>query len=210
MSGDEPGCVVVGDERLQRATQALDGVEGLHPEEVLLQGTDEAFRDAVALGLPDEGWRALDAEEGDLGLEAGGHVVRAMVVPECQAFGDDAADRAEVAPDGLADRLERLEAVAGPRDMVAGAFAGAVVDGDEHPRPALPDGHGLGHVGAPHDVDRVGGDGAGMLTWLGPADTVRREQAMLTHQPPDPPGGGADAGMAQPGPDLAVALAVQA
>jgi hypothetical protein len=42
------------------------------------------------------------------------------------------------------------------------------------------------------------------------ADPMRREQAMPAHQAPDPPGGGADAGMAQPGPDLPVALAVQA
>jgi hypothetical protein len=42
------------------------------------------------------------------------------------------------------------------------------------------------------------------------ADAVRREQAVPAHEAPDPPGGGADAGVAQPGPDLAVALAVQA
>jgi len=45
---------------------------------------------------------------------------------------------------------------------------------------------------------------------LGTADPVRREQAVLAHEAPDPPGRGADAGMAQPGPDLAVALAMQA
>src|SRR3954469_1031800 len=37
--------------------------------------------DAVALGLADEGGRALDAEEDDLVLEVAGHVVRAMVMP---------------------------------------------------------------------------------------------------------------------------------
>src|ERR671938_581552 len=42
------------------------------------------------------------------------------------------------------------------------------------------------------------------------ADPMRREQAVLAHQAADPPGRGADAGVAQPGPDLAVALAVQA
>ena len=51
MSGDEPSGVVVGDEVLQRAAKLFDGVEGVHPEEVLLQGADEAFRDAVALRL---------------------------------------------------------------------------------------------------------------------------------------------------------------
>jgi hypothetical protein len=49
--GDEPGGVVVGDEVLQPAAQVFDGVEGVHPEEVLFEGADEAFRDAVALRL---------------------------------------------------------------------------------------------------------------------------------------------------------------
>ena len=67
--GDEPGGVVVGHEILQPAAQLFDGVEGMHPEEVLLQGADKALGDAVALGLADEGGRALDAKEGDLVLE---------------------------------------------------------------------------------------------------------------------------------------------
>ena len=69
--GDEPGGVVVGDEVLQPAPQVFDGVEGVHPEEVLFEGADEAFRDAVALRLADEGGRALEAKEGDLVLEVG-------------------------------------------------------------------------------------------------------------------------------------------
>jgi hypothetical protein len=72
------------------------------------------------------------------------------------------------------------------------------------------EGHGLGHVGAPHHVHRRGGDGAVMGALLRTADPVLREQAVLAHQAPDPPGRGAEAGMAQPGPDLAVALAMQA
>ena len=94
--------------------------------------------------------------------------------------------------------------------MDADAFAGAVVDGDEDPGPPLAQGDGLGHVGAPHHVHRRGGDGAVVGALLGTADPVRRQQAVLAHQPPDPPGRGADAGKAQPGPDLAVALAMQA
>jgi hypothetical protein len=48
-----------------------------------------------------------------------------------------------------------------------------------------------------------------MGTLVGTADPVWREQAVLAHEAPDPPGRGADAAMAQPGPDLAVALAMQ-
>src|ERR687894_811485 len=40
VSGDEPGGIVVGDEVPQPAAQLFDGVEGMHPQEVLLQGAD--------------------------------------------------------------------------------------------------------------------------------------------------------------------------
>src|SRR3982751_6895459 len=210
MPGDEPSGVVVGDEIPQRAAKLFDGVEGVHPKEVLLQGADEAFRDAVALRLADEGRRALDAEEPDLALEVARHVVRAVVVAQGEPLGDAAADRAEVAQDALTDRLERLEAVAGAGGMAADALAGAVVDGDEDPGPAFSEGHSLGHIGAPHDIHGGGGDGAVVRALLRTADPVWREQAVLAHQAPDPPGRGANPGMAQAGPDLAVALAMQA
>ena len=119
-------------------------------------------------------------------------------------------DAAEVAQHALAHRLERLEAVAGARGMAADALAGAMVDGNECPGAALAQGHGLGHVGPPHGVHRGRGDGAVMGALRQTADPVRRQQAVLAHQAPDPPGRGADADMAQAGPDLAVALAMQA
>ena len=91
----------------------VDGVEGVHPEEVLLQGADEAFRDTIALGLANEGGRALDAKEGDLVLEVAGQVVGAVVVAQGETLGHVPLDAAEVAQNALAHRLERLEAVAG-------------------------------------------------------------------------------------------------
>src|ERR687886_2271553 len=133
-----------------------------------------------------------------------------MVVAQGEPLGAVPLDGAEVAQDALAHRLERLEAVARARGMAADALAGAMVDGDEDPGPAFSEGHGLGHVGAPHHVHRGGGDGAVVRALLGTADPVWREQAVLAHQTPDPPGRGADAGIAQAGPDLAVALAMQA
>src|SRR4051812_15963300 len=133
-----------------------------------------------------------------------------MVVAEGETLGHILLDPAEVTQHALAHRLECLEAVAGAGGMVADALAGAVVDGNEHPGPPLAQGDGLGHVGAPHYVHRRGGDGAVMGARLGTADAVWRGQAVLTHHAPDPPGRAADPGMAQPGPDLAVALAVQA
>src|ERR1700712_2355486 len=59
-------CVLEGEKRL---AQFLDGVEGLHPHEVLLQRSDEALGTAVALGSPHEGRRTFGAQEGDLVLE---------------------------------------------------------------------------------------------------------------------------------------------
>ena len=69
MAGDEPMGIVPGGEIEQRQAQLLDGLEVPHPQEVFLRRTDEAFGDAVALGLTHEGWRGLDAEEGALALE---------------------------------------------------------------------------------------------------------------------------------------------
>jgi hypothetical protein len=72
--------------------------------------------------------------------------------------------------------------------MTADALAGAVIDGDEHPGPPLAQGDGLGHVGSPHHIHLRGGDGTVMRTLLRAADPVRREQTVLAHQAPDPPG----------------------
>ena len=157
-----------------------------------------------------EGGRALDAEEADLVLEVAGHVVRAMVVADSETLGRVPLDASEVAQHALAHRLERLEAVAGAGGMAADALAGAVVDGNEHSGPAFAQGHGLGHVGPPHGVHRGRGDGAVMGALRRTADPVRRQQAVPAHQAPHPPGRAADADMAQAGPDLAAALAMQA
>jgi hypothetical protein len=51
MSFDQPSGVVAFAEREQRLAQILDRVEGLHPQEIFLQGSDEAFGTAIALGV---------------------------------------------------------------------------------------------------------------------------------------------------------------
>src|SRR4051812_27185646 len=43
---------------------ARDGVEGAHPEQVLLERADEALGTAIPLGGSHEGGRTLDAQEG--------------------------------------------------------------------------------------------------------------------------------------------------
>src|SRR3954468_10047894 len=88
VSLDQPGGVVCFAEREQRLPQFLDGVEGLHPQKVLLQRADEALGAAIALGCANEGRGAVNAEEGKLLLEVVRHVLRAMVVPQLQAACD--------------------------------------------------------------------------------------------------------------------------
>src|SRR5512134_1869988 len=207
MAGDQPVGVVPGGEVEQSQAQFLDGLEVADPEQVLLQRPDEALGDAVALRLADEGRRGLDAEEGDLGLEVLGHVVRAVVVAELKAGGHVLADDAEVLSHALAHRLQGLKAVGALVGVDADALAVAVVDGDEDMGHALRHGDGLGHVSPPQDVHGVGGDGAVVRLLRPLADPVRRQQPILAHQPADASGRAADPGKAQPRPDLAVALA---
>ncbi len=47
---DQPGGVVGFAELEQRAAQVLDAVEAVHPEEVLLQGADEALAQPLPSG----------------------------------------------------------------------------------------------------------------------------------------------------------------
>ena len=54
MPSDEPGFVVASGELDECGSQLFDGIEGSHPQQVLLEGSDEALCDAVALGLSHE------------------------------------------------------------------------------------------------------------------------------------------------------------
>ena len=51
MPRDEPSFIVAPGECDELGAQFLDGFEPPHPEQVLLQGSDEALGDAIALGL---------------------------------------------------------------------------------------------------------------------------------------------------------------
>src|SRR4029450_7923772 len=101
---DEPGCVVELPKDEQRLTKLLDGVEGAHPEQVLLERADEALRAAIAFGSPHEGGRTLDAEEGELPLEGVGHVLAPVIVPDGETARDLFGESAEAATYALPDR----------------------------------------------------------------------------------------------------------
>src|SRR4051812_39039136 len=122
MPFDEPGRIVDLSNDEQRLTELLDGVKGAHPEQVLLQGPDEALGAAVPLGSPHKGGRALDAQEGKLLLEGVGHVLAPVIVPHGETAPDPLSKAAEAAPHVLADRLERLEAGSSARGMDADAL----------------------------------------------------------------------------------------
>src|SRR3954452_20012075 len=206
---DDPGLVVNLPELLERQAQLLDGGEGPDPEQVLLQRPDEPLGAAVALRLAHEGRRALDAGEADLGLEVVAHVLAPVVVAQPQAGGDGLCERAAALAHPPLDRLERLEAVGAPAGMDADALGRAVVDGDEYRGLALA-GHHRGQVGPPHHVDPLGRDRA----VVGPRavstpGTLVRQQAVLAREPQDAAPAGADAGEAQPRPQLTIALTVE-
>lgn len=69
---NEPLVVVMTFEFEQSQTQFVDCTEVSHPEQVFLEGADEAFGAAVALGLTDEAGRGIDAQEGEFFLETVG------------------------------------------------------------------------------------------------------------------------------------------
>ena len=95
--GDEPGFVVASSKRDERGSQLLDGVEGPHPQQVLLQGSDEALCYAVALGLSHEGGRSFDPQEFDFVLKIAGHVVGATIVTQLQSMRHPGRDGSETA-----------------------------------------------------------------------------------------------------------------
>jgi hypothetical protein len=70
--GDEPGFVVVAGKLDERGSQLFDGIEGPYLQQVLLQGSDEALCDAVALGFSHEGGRSFDPQAFDFVLEIAG------------------------------------------------------------------------------------------------------------------------------------------
>src|SRR3954453_16967039 len=198
---DEPGRVVDLPKDEQRLTELLDGVEGAHPEQVLLERADEALGAAVALGSPHEGRRALDAQEGKLLLEGVGHVLAPVIVPHGETAPDPLSKAAEAAPHALPDRLERLEAGGPARGMDAHALSRVMIDSDEYRDLALA-GVGRGQIGAPHRVHRVGDDGAVVVARAsGRADPRGRKQVARAHEPQDATLGRANARHAQPGPD---------
>jgi hypothetical protein len=134
---DQPPFVVDLEPRVKGEAEVLDGLEGPHPQELLLEGADETLRAAVALWGPHVGGRRLDAKEGELILEGVAHVLAAVVVTQLQPASRVVPVDAEACSDALADGLESLEPVADLCSVDAHALGRAVVDGHEDRHVAL-------------------------------------------------------------------------
>src|SRR5436305_909978 len=166
------------------------------------------------LGRPDGEpgpWSRAPATAGgaDLGLEVVADVLAAVVVAQPQAGSDALGEAAMASADGLPDRLQGLEPAGAAGGVDADALGRAVVDGHEHRGLTLA-GHHRGQVGPPHHVDPLGRDRAVVRLWpAGPPGALRCQQAVRPHEPQDAASAGADVGEAQPGPELAVTLAVE-
>jgi hypothetical protein len=79
--GHDPLPVIRLLELQQRQTQFLHGFEGPSPEQVLRKCAREAFRDAIALRVPDVRRRTDDAQKGKLLQENVRDELVAMIVP---------------------------------------------------------------------------------------------------------------------------------
>src|ERR1700757_2802130 len=123
---DKPPFVVRSTKLVEREAQLLDRAEALHPQQLLLQRSNEPFGDSVPLRRAHEGRIRLDPEEVDLVLEVVGDVA-AVVVAQLQAERDLMIVAPEVLPHSLAGRLERLEARGRSRRVDTDAFGVAVI-----------------------------------------------------------------------------------
>src|ERR1700757_2856091 len=104
---DKPPFVVRSTKLVEREAQLLDRAEALHPQQLLLQRSNEPFGDSVPLRRAHEGRTRLDPEEVDLVLEVVGDVLAAVVVAQLQAERDLMIVAPEVLPHSPADRLKR-------------------------------------------------------------------------------------------------------
>ena len=92
---DQPALVVDLVPSDERQAKFFDGVEGRHPQELLLQRADDALGTAIAFGRTHERRTRFDSPERDLVVEVVSEVLRAVIVATREPFGDVLADRAE-------------------------------------------------------------------------------------------------------------------
>ena len=112
MTLQNPASVVLFLEFDQCLAKLLHGLEGPHPEQVLLEDPDEPFGAIVPLGLADERRGTPHSQECELPLERIREIRRPMVVSESQSLCYSWSEAPEPLLHSLTDWLERLEAIA--------------------------------------------------------------------------------------------------
>src|SRR5512146_1032359 len=208
MTLDQPLLVVQLGPRDERQAQLFDRLEGLHPQQLLLEGTDRTLDATVALWSSHEGGAGAQAQEGDLVLEVLADVLRAVVMTQLHAGGDLLADAAEATANGLANRLERLPARGALGGVDAEDFRSVVIDREQHAHRTIAHRPGAGEIRSPAHVRRRRNDRALVRARSsGGAATGRSPQSVLAHQAQHPGAAGADTSVAQLCPNLPVALA---
>jgi hypothetical protein len=129
-------------------------------------------------------------------------------VAERDTTSDPACDGAEDGLDRHADGLGSGVTIADFGNVPSYPFGVPVFDDGEQSDFAILDSRDLGRVGAPHQVWRGGGDAAVMGRITVRQRTVRRQKAILPHQPQHPfAGNPKPVEHAQSRPDLAMTLA---
>src|SRR5512144_2893511 len=186
----------------------LDVLEDASENDLLLQRADESLGDAVGLGLADEGEAGRHPEELQLVLEVLGHEGTAVVVAQRHPSRGIGADGAEDLADGERQRRGGGVAIALFGDVPAETLGVPVFGDDKQRDVAVLDCRDDGAVGAPNDVRRLGGNRAVVVVRRTGWAALRREQAVLAHDPQHAASADADAvDHPQPRPDLAVPLA---
>src|ERR1035437_2347830 len=180
---DEPFGIVTLEEHPHGGANVVDGLVDTAIDDLLLEGAEEAFGHAIGLGLANEGKARCYAPELDLVLEVIGHEWAAVILAGRNTARVTSSHAAE---DGLCCHANGLSggiAITNLGHVPSDGFGIPVLDDGEQPDFAIQHRRDLRGVGAPHQVRRIGGDVPVMgFTW--PREVaVRRQQAVLAHQP---------------------------
>src|SRR5690349_7774621 len=206
---DQPFGVVAGHEVADGVADLVDGLVDSTVDDLLFQRAEKPLDDTICFRFAHERVAGGHTPEADLVLEVIGEERAAVVMSQCQAPGGAGTDMTEHLAHRHADGLDGGVAVAAFGNVPAEYFGVPVLDHPEQPHLAVLDGGDLSRIDSPHDVRRLGDDLAVVRSGLAGAGPIRRQQAVVAHQPQHPLARDPDAvHHPQPGPYLAMALAM--
>ena len=84
---NQPVLVVESAKLFQCPNQFRDRLEVPDPQQLLLEGPEEAFNTAIAFRLANECRRRLDPQEGEFVLQVVAHELGGVIMPESESFG---------------------------------------------------------------------------------------------------------------------------